>query len=108
MAQSPSLITENVMTAGNMAGSLQTTPFQCSQVIGFSVQAVSTGAPVGTMKLQVSNNNIDYADYPSASTAITSAGTIIYTVSDVYFQWVILVYTFTSGTGVLTVDITRK
>lgn len=105
---SGALSNKTMLTNGDMASSVNSENAQVSLVTGFSIQSVFSGAPVGNLKLQVSNDGTNFYDYPGSSANISSAGTIIWNVGDVYFQWVKVVYTRTSGTGTLNITLTYK
>ena len=89
----------------------------------YSIQAYWTGgsAPVGTFKLQASNDPGDtgsgqgvsqpthWTDVTSSSQAITGTpGSILYDVTECAYRWVRLVYTNTSGTATLNATINVK
>jgi hypothetical protein len=76
-----------LLAAGDMAGSLNSNGVDLQQIFMFAIQAVYTGAPVGTLKLQVSNddvqpsstsnpsaNVVNWVDYTGSSQAISAAG----------------------------------
>ncbi len=73
-----------------------------------SVQAVFTGAPVGTLKLQVSNNGVTWTDLTGSSTAISAAGNLVYDLWAPSYPMIRLVYTKTSGTGALNATVSLK
>lgn len=80
-----------------------------------SMQAVYTGSPVGTLKVQVSNDNVPHqnqvthwTDYTGSSVAISAAGNTLYNMSFVGYRWARLVYTKTSGTGSITATMSGK
>lgn len=77
-----------------------------------AMQAVYTGAPVGTLKVQVSNDNVvvglgadpasnvvNWTDYTGSSVAISAAGNTLYNMTFAGYRWARIVYTKTSGTG---------
>lgn len=94
-------------------------------IFGYSIQAVYTGTPTGTLKLQGSDDptgdfaspanatNIptNWSDIAGTSQALTAAGTFLWNMSDVGYNWVRLVYTDTSGgtsTAILNARINAK
>jgi hypothetical protein len=92
-------------------------------MVGFCIQAVYTGTPTGTLKLQASADAFKYAnasqpqaptnwtDVGDSSESITAAGSTMWSVDAVYYNFVRLVYTDTSGglsTAVLNVRINAK
>lgn len=83
-----------------------------NHVIGFSASIVCTGSPVGTFKLQASNDDVnEYANVSASSwedingseISIAAADTVLWNHWHVYFRWFRVVYTKTSGTGTITV-----
>lgn len=80
----------------------------------FAIQAVFSGAPVGTLKLQVSNdigdcaNATNWMDYTNTSQAVTSSGNFLWNVASGNYHCVRAVYTKTSGTGTLNAVYGRK
>lgn len=98
------------------------------QVYVSAIQAIYTGSPVGTLKLQVSCDNvapvqwssqsaivtnpaanvIHWTDYTGSSLSITTAGDFAWLINPVGFRWIRLVYTKTSGTGTLNATFNGK
>lgn len=111
-----------LLTNGDMSGNLISNGINLNQVFMFSIQAIFTGAPVGTLKLQISNddvpvgalgqnpaiNVVNWTDYTGSSSAVAAAGDFMWIVSDGGYQWVRAVYTFTSGTGSLNIEYNGK
>lgn len=104
------IITKNSVLNANYNSS----PQQVWVKYGFFIQAVWTGTPTGTFKLQISGDpqsNVpgaaptNWSDYSGSSEAISAAGNFYWNVGEVFFNWVRLVYTDGSGgtsTAVLT------
>ncbi len=111
-----------LLTAGDMSGNLVSTGVNLNQCVLYSIQAVFTGAPVGILKLQISDdivpispsstnpvsdnpsaNVVNWSDYTGSEYSISAAGNITWKVADVSEVWVRVVYTRTSGTGALTI-----
>lgn len=105
-----------LLTNGNMAGNLSSNGEDVNQIFMFSIQAVFTGAPVGTLKLQVSNDAVPYAptgdpasnvvnwvDYTGSNSAVNGAGNFMWIVSNGGYRWVRVVYTVSSGTGSMSI-----
>ncbi len=102
-----------LLTNGDMSASLASNGENVNQIFMYSIQAVFTGAPVGSFKLQLSNDNVpmgingqdpainvvNWVDYTGSDAAITAAGNFMWIISDGGYQWVRVVYTRTSGTG---------
>lgn len=97
-----------ILTAGSMATSLTSSAVDLSRVDGYSIYAKWTGAPVGTIKLQASLDGINYVDYPSSTSTVNGAGDIIWEVTTAFYDKIQVVYTRTSGTGTLDVQINGK
>lgn len=104
--------TQNSMGT-DMSGNLTSPAIYLGHVVNFSVQAVFTGSPIGAFKLQASNDPgvsandyakaVNWTDITSSTIAVTAAGNIAMNVVNAGYQWVRLVYTFSSGTGTITV-----
>lgn len=111
-----------LMTNGDMSGNLESNGEDLNQIFMFSIQAIFPGSPVGSLKLQVSNdsvpvspvatnpsnNVVNWVDYTQSITPVSSAGNFMWIVSDSGYRWVRLVYTAISGTGQLTVSYSGK
>jgi len=111
-----------IITPTSDASVMQTSlPGLLAHVWGYSIQAIFTGSPVGTLKLQGSSDpvpdaNFSAANYPvvnwtdiaGSSNSVTGAGTIAYDVSRSAYSWVRAIYTPTSGTGTITVQFFTK
>lgn len=111
-----------IVTAGNMSSATITSiGIDLNQLDLDSIQAVWTGSPVGTLKIQVSNdivavapganpaaNVTHWSDYTGSSTAVSGAGDITYNMTFVGYRWVQLVYTKTSGSGTLNATFSGK
>lgn len=89
------------------------------QVYGVALQAIFTGSPIGTIVLQGScdsaNNDpnngaavVNWTAITGSSTAISGAGTVLWNNNGVFYKWIRAVYTATSGTGTLTLNINTK
>lgn len=89
-------------------------------IYGYAIQAVYTGTPSGTFKLQASSDPINppgqgmganvvtnWTDVANSSVTVTAAGNYMWNVTDVMYNYVRLVYTDGSAgasTAVLTVS----
>lgn len=77
------------------------------QDFGYSIQIVFTGTPTGTFKLQASDDPVpqngmpfsgiytatNWTDVANSSQAVSAAGSIVWNVSDVMYNYVRVVYT---------------
>lgn len=110
---------EVLLTAADMsAASITTNPVWLGHMYLYAIQAVFTGAPVGTLKIQTSCDDggpnvtsptiTNWSDYTGSSQAISAAGNFTWRVTADGDKWVRLVYTKTSGTGSLGVTVNMK
>lgn len=100
------------------ATSFNSLGYALPQVFGCAIQAVITGTLVGSAKLQVSvdpntlsdptSQPTNWTDYVGSAQTVSSAGTLVWNISDVWFNWVRIVYTATSGTGNISANINTK
>lgn len=110
-----------IVTSAVMNTTINSTPYNVQQIYGFAIQAVFTGTPTGTLKLQAScdpatnylpaNTVTNWTDIASSSTVISAAGNFMWNTPDAMYNWVRLVYTDTSGgtsTAVLNAVINAK
>lgn len=78
---------------------------------GIGIQALWTGTPTGTLKVQASMDPSDssaWFDIPSSSVSLAgAAGTHIWSYADVFYRYVRVVYVFSSGTGTLTLNVNQ-
>lgn len=110
------VLNESIVTAGNMNADITSIAKNIDESVSYSVQAVFTGSPVGSIELQGSNDvETSSANPPSnwttitdSITAVTEAGSYLINVEFPAYSWVRLVYTFTSGTGTLNARINAK
>ncbi len=98
-----------ILTAGDMSqATLTSSSVDMTEFALGAIQAVFTGAPVGTFKLQISNDGTTFSDYTGSSAAISAAGDFIWNLVDAGYLSVRLVYTKTSGTGSVTAKAVAK
>lgn len=96
-----------VISAGSMTGTstINSTVMDLDQHLGVGCQAIWSGTPNGTVKLQASNDigtASNWTDVPNDSTTISgSAGSSIWTIDPVEYRWLRVTYTNTSSTGTL-------
>lgn len=70
----------------------------------FSIHANFTGATLaGTLALEASNDNTDFAAISGASQVVASAASHVFNVVNAAYRYVRLTWTQTGGTGNLTV-----
>lgn len=99
--------------AVNLATNQSAAAIPSAFVFEASMIAVVTGAsPVGTLKLQASNDDVNpphlpvnWVDIPSASAAVAATGNFIIPKTDICYKWIRLVWVSTSGTGAITANL---
>ena len=91
-----------------MTGNLTSAVTDLSRVDGYAVYAIWTTGPVGTIKLQASVDGVSFIDYPNSETPVNGAGNVIWEVTTAFYDKIRVVYTYTSGTGTLNVQINGK
>lgn len=108
-------ITPEILLASdvhNMSTSLFSLPGNVTNVAGYSIQAVwSNGStPMGVMSLQASNDSTNWSDIPNSSLTVAgNNGNNIFNVSkNAYYNFVRLVYTRTSGDGIVVAIMVSK
>jgi len=105
----PALAVDQMMTGCDVSTTSCTSGAESvAQYNRASVQAVFTGAPVGTLKLQVSNDAITWTDLTGSSTAISAAGNVLFDLWAPSYPLIRAVYTKTSGTGALNMTVNFK
>lgn len=99
-----------LLSAGDMSDDIESSAIDLTFYFGVAIQAIWTGIPTGAIKLQASNNNgttwDDIAD--SSQTISGAAGSFLWNVWQAYYQKIRVVYTFTSDTGSLSVQVNGK
>lgn len=97
---------ENLTLDGtDMQSSIVSDPVWLAHIVNFSVQAVYTGSPNGTLKLQGSNDQgakdglssqvsiSNWSDISGASESVTGAGNVLFNVENAGYRWFRLVWT---------------
>lgn len=119
------VITLTISAGGVMTGTtvITSNPVRLDQIYGYAIQAVYTGSPVGTLKLQASSDSparqtqvsnggpdvvTNWTDITDSSEAVSGAGSFMWNVTGCFYNYVRLVYTNASGTGVLTAKLSEK
>lgn len=105
-------------TQTSMATSFNSTPVWLGHICNYSIQLVFTGAPVGTFKLQASDDYgnpslaptqqyqgvVNWTDITGSPQPIAAAGNHMWTVANAGYRWVRFVWT---GTGAATLTSAR-
>lgn len=97
-----------IVTNGSMSSNVTSPVIDLSKTDGYSVSATWTGSPVGTIKLQVSRDNVTFFDYPSSATAVSGPGNAMWEITTAFYGYVKLAYVFSSGSGTLNAGILGK
>lgn len=99
---------QTIFTAVSLGTSVNSTAFKTKIASAFSVQLVVTGSPVGTFKIQVSNDSdltgatvSNWTTLPH-STINYAESPVFYKVTEACYMWARVVWTRTSGTGSVT------
>jgi len=104
----PNIIPVNTV----MNATINSSPLNLIRTINFAIQIVFTGTPTGSFQLQAScdpgaasaatfqqttvNNPVNWTNIGS-STSVNAAGSVIWNIVDVGYNWVRVVYTDSSG-----------
>lgn len=108
------IIGGNSGVSGNMASNVTSLVVNMDSIISYSIQALFTGVPVGTIQIAVSNdaplNNIptNFTPVPESLVAISAAGSYTLNVEKPSYSWVRIQYIATSGSGTLSARINTK
>ena len=96
-----------IINAQPMASNITSVQFatepDINEEVSYSVQATWTGSPVGTLKLQASNNIalLGWTDITSSVVAVNGPGTYLINIERHAYSFVQMVYVATSGSGTL-------
>lgn len=97
-----------IVTDGSMTTDITSEVVDLSLANGYAIQAWFTGSPVGSLKLEASNDGIQWTDISDSITAVSAAGTLIWKEDSAMYDKVRAVYTFSSGSGTLNIQINGK
>lgn len=102
-------VADKIVDANDMSASFNSEAIDIRLQYGFSVFAVWTGTPAGTLKLQCSPDGINqWTDVPSLSAAVSGAGSYFTNQQWQFYPFLRFVYTRTSGSGTLNIWFTGK
>lgn len=114
---------KQILINGDMSqATLATTGIEFIQQCSWSIQAVWTGAPVGSFIIQISNdvcavepgdnpsaNVVNWTTYTNSTVAVSGAGDFLWnSPPNAGYRWVRLFYTKSSGTGSVTATFNGK
>lgn len=97
-----------IVTDGNMSSNITSSMVDLSKTDGYSVYAKWTGSPVGVIELRASLDGINFVPISGSATNVNSAGDALWEITTAFYDKIIVVYTATSGTGTLNVQINGK
>ena len=98
-------------------------PIPLDQIYGFAIQAIYTGTPIGSIKLQASSDAplhtsqtsnggpdvvTNWVDIANSQYTIAGTGQYMWNYNGAFFRYVRIVYTNTSGVGHLAAEICIK
>ena len=96
-----SFASHKLIEAADMSASFQSDVINLHGKDRYSIHAIFTGSPNGSIYISVSNGNDDWAVLSDSAQAISAAGDVFYNVDRAGYSYVRLHYSFTSGTGSL-------
>lgn len=111
------VVNEPILASSNAAVTQTSAPGLIMNSFGYAIQALLTGAPVGSIQLQGSNDPGPNASYTAAPvnwsnvgspTAVSAAGVYLINMPDTYYNWVRAIYTPSSGTGTVAILFNAK
>lgn len=100
-------LNKHPIIAGAMAGNLTSGTIDIAEVSGYCVHAIWTGAPVGNIIIQGSNDDVNYKAVVTTA-AGGALGQLLSNQSAQHYRYLQVIYTATSGTGVLDVYVSGK
>lgn len=104
-----------IITSQSMAVSIASLPVNLQFYVFFSIQALWTGTPTGTLLVQISNDDpnivtpLNWSTYTGSSQSLTgSAGDFMWNFFPTGYNWARLIYTASSGSGTLNARVAAK
>jgi hypothetical protein len=102
----------NLFSSVSMATNQTSISLPISKYSGYAIQAVWVGSPVGTLKVNVSNDPgptvTNWTVLANSTATVNGAGDQFYNISGANYTYVQLVYTASSGGGTLSATATGK
>ena len=107
--------TISIISGGDMSqASITSNTIDLDSIFGFAIQAVYTGTAVGTLDVQGSCDDVASPSLVTNWTPVTSSASInapgntMVNLTNANYRWLRIVYTKTSGTGTLNVNMQEK
>lgn len=115
-------LNESILANGDASGNLASNPVSLEYQYGISIQAVVTNTAAGTLSLQGSNDFgkvppggpdigqgvVNWTDIAGSSAPVTGAGTVSWNFQGTYYKWIRVIYTASSGTGIMNIRANTK
>jgi hypothetical protein len=101
------IFNDHIIKAGDMSANIPAVTKELSNVLGYCVQAVWSGSPVGNIVIQAGNDNSNWKVI-STTAAGGGSGSLLSNNDGIHYAYVQVLYNFTSGSGTLDVTISGK
>lgn len=106
---------EKILVDADMSADFVSAPILIDQIFGYSFQAFFDDAPDGSFKLQASNDDVplpamveNWSDVASSTITVSASGDAMWNVTNAFYKWVRIVWTFSSGTGLAQITYASK
>jgi hypothetical protein len=107
MARQPIFqLNEHVLASSSMAATVTSAVIDLSEVIGYAVHSIFTGAPVGSISTQASNDGTNFVEVDAH--AVAAAGQYLLNIPRSHYRYIKVSYIRTSGTGTLDTYVSGK
>jgi hypothetical protein len=93
---------------GSLDGNLTSPLFHVHQGWIGAIQAVWTGAPIGSLELLISNDGFNFSVYTGSVTVVSGPGNFMWNLAVLGFNYLQVNYTFGSGTGTINISANYK
>lgn len=111
MSEPIHLFNEKIVDSESMGSSITSSIKNVQEAISFAVQVLWSGGgtPVGTLDLQASNDGTNFSSVISSPPAVSgNSGSLIINVEKHAYGYIRVVYTRTSGTATMNVQVNAK
>jgi hypothetical protein len=97
-----------LVTAASMNANIISPSQQLTFMMNCAIQALWTGAPVGSLSLLISNDNITFSSYTGSTTPVDGPGNFMWNILTTPYPYIQVLYTFASGSGALNITLNGK
>lgn len=97
---------KKVLDAVSLASNQTSDSIELNDSRGYCVHSIITGSPVGSLIVEVSNDNSNFV--AEDTYAVSAAGQRLYNKDGAYYKYIRVRYSFTSGSGSLTSYVSTK